>query len=161
MGLKTVLGYDPATRASQMRNSALTDPFDEWKDARGYYYDIGKPVLWILVILFCLMLARAGDRDADWAAACLGAGLAVMAVELTCYYYGFLLTYGLLWERRKLPGIAAAVLAAATCFLSLIPWNDDHFAAMSLAAVIVAVAVTAHAAFGRAPAPESARQGSG
>jgi len=77
-----------------------------------------------------------------------------MASELTCYYYGFLLTYGLLWKRRKLPGILATALAGVTCLLSeLIDWNDDHFAAMSLACVVVIVAVTAHVAFGKTPSP--------
>jgi hypothetical protein len=73
-----------------------------------------------------------------------------MSAELTCYYYGFLMTYGLLWERRKLPAILSAVLAAFTCFIyDVLSWNDDHFAAMSLASVLVVVAVTAQSAFGK------------
>ena len=44
---------------------------------------------------------------------------------------------------RKLPGILAAALAAFTCFIyGALDWNDDHFAAMSLASVVVVVAVT-------------------
>jgi hypothetical protein len=86
-------------------------------------------------------------------AACLGTGLIAVAAELTCYYYGFLLTYGLLWERRKLPGVLATGLAGLTCWLSEIPWNDDHFAAMSLATTLVIFGVTAHAAFGKLERP--------
>ena len=153
MGLKTVLGYDFATRAIKMRNDDLIDPFAEWKDARHHFYRTRKPIQIALIGLFCLMLAIAGYREEDWVSAALGAGLIVMAAELTCYYYGFLLTYGLLWEKRKLPGIVGALLAATTCVLSEIPWNDDHFAAMSLASVIAVVAVTAHVAFGRKAAP--------
>jgi hypothetical protein len=153
MGLKTVLGYDFGTRAKLTRDNKLDDPFARWKDARAHFYEQSKPVLIAIIVLFCFMLARAGDRSEDWEAACLGAGLIVIAVELTCYYYGFLLTYGLLWERRKLPGTLAAALAAATCALSEIPWNDDHFTAMSLACVVVVVAVTAQAAYGKRPAP--------
>jgi hypothetical protein len=104
-----------------------------------------------VLLLFCVMLARAGDREPDWAAACLGAGLIALSSELTCYYYGFLLTYGLLWERRKLPGILATALAAVTCLLSLlIDWNDEHFAAMSLAYAIAIVLITFQSAFMRA-----------
>jgi len=110
-------------------------------------------VQFLVLGLFCVMLAIAGLREEDWAIAALGAGLIVMSAELTCYYYGFLLTYGLLWEKRRLPGIAAAVLAATTCWLSEIPWNDDHFAAMSAACVVVVVGVTAHIAFGKRAAP--------
>lgn len=151
MGLKTVMGYDFATRAIKMRNDKLEDPFQEWKDAKEYFYAKRAPLYYMLVIAFCVLLARAGDREReDWVAACLGAGLIVIAAELTCYYYGFLMTYGLLWERRKIPGILASALAAFTCFIyNLLAWNDDHFAAMSLASVIVVVAVTANSAFGK------------
>ena len=159
MGLKTVMGYDPGTRAKVMRNNDLDDPFAEWKQARAHYYSISKPIMLGVVLLFCFLLARAGDRGEDWEAACLGAGLIVMAVELTCYYYGFLLTYGLLWQRRKLPGILAAALASVTCMLSELPWNDDHFGAMSLASVLTVIAVTAHAAYGRSSASEPLVEG--
>jgi hypothetical protein len=163
MGLKTVMGYDFGTRAINMRNDKLEDPFREWKDARHHFYNTRAPFYYLLIALFCVMLARAGDREKDdWVAACLGAGLIVMAAELTCYYYGFLMTYGLLWERRKLPGILSSLLAAFTCFVyGLMSWNDDHFAAMSLGSVVVVVAVTAHSAFGKradaaAPTPATA-----
>ncbi|MEY4582053.1 MAG: hypothetical protein RL701_6756, partial [Pseudomonadota bacterium] len=151
MGLKTVMGYDFATRAINMRNDKLSDPFQEWKDAKEFFYHKRMPLYVGLILLFCALLGRAGDREEDdWVAACLGTGLIVMASELTCYYYGFLMTYGLLWERRKLPGILAALLAAFTCFIyDFVAWNDDHFAAMSLASVVVVVAVTALSAFGK------------
>jgi hypothetical protein len=150
MGLKTALGYDFPTAAKRMRNDTLSDPFQEWKDARAYYYGKSKPILIGLLVLFCILLARAADREPDWAAACLGAGLIPLAAELTCYYYGFLLTYGLLWERRKIPGVLATALAAVTCLFSeIIAWNDDHFAAMSLATFVAIVLVTYQAAFGK------------
>jgi hypothetical protein len=155
MGLKTVMGYDFATRAINMRNDKLSDPFQEWKDAKEHFYHTRMPLYLVMIALFCVLLGRAGDREEeDWVAACLGTGLIVMSAELTCYYYGFLMTYGLLWERRKLPGILSAALAAFTCFIyDFVSWNDDHFAAMSLASVIVVVAVTALSAFGkRSPA---------
>jgi len=160
MGLKTLMGYDFDTRAVKMRNTAKEDPFQDWKDAKEYFYHKRAPLYLTLIALFCVLLARAGDREEDdWVAACLGAGLIVMAAELTCYYYGFLMTYGLLWERRKLPGILTTILAAFTCFIyDFVAWNDDHFAAMSLATVLVVVAVTAQSAFGeRVSVPEGAR----
>ncbi|HEX7477951.1 MAG TPA: hypothetical protein VF331_09100, partial [Polyangiales bacterium] len=151
MGLKTVMGYDVATRAINMRNDKLSDPFKQWKDAKEHFYKVRAPYFYAIIFLFCIMLARAADREGEeWAAACLGTGLIAIGPELTCYYYGFLLTYGLLWERRKLPGILAALLAGATCFIyDYFAWNDDHFAAMSLATVVVVIVVTAHAAFGK------------
>jgi hypothetical protein len=158
MGLKTVMGYEFETRARLMRNNSTIDPFKGWKEARHYYYGKSKPVMYAFLLLFLILLAKAADREPDWAAACLGTGLIVMASELTCYYYGFLLTYGLLWQRRKLPGVLATALAGVTCLLAeTIGWNDDHFAAMSLACVVVIVAVTAHIAFGKTPSPVTER----
>jgi hypothetical protein len=149
MGLKTALGYDVDTSAKYLRNASLHDPFSTWKDARSYFYKKRQVILYGLLLLFCVILARAADREPDWAAACLGAGLIAMATELTCYYYGFLLAYGLLWGRRQIPGILATALAGLTCLLSLlIEWNDDHFAGMSLATSLVVVGVTAIVAFG-------------
>jgi hypothetical protein len=158
MGLKTALGYDPATRASRMRDPNAADPFDEWKNAREYFYSTREPILIALLVLFCVMLGRAGDREPDWVAACLGAGMIALASELTCYYYGFLLAYGLLWERHKIPGVLATLLAALTCgFYFFWGWNDDHFGAMSLATAITVVLVTAWIGF--RPEPEQAREG--
>ena len=157
MGLKTVMGYDFATRAIKMRNDKLSDPFQDWKDAKEYFYKKRTPLYIGLIVLFCALLAKAGDREEDdWVVACLGTGLIVMAAELTCYYYGFLMTYGLLWERRKLPGILAALLASVTCFIyDWVSWNDDHFAAMSLATVLCVVAATTNSAFGTRRRAES------
>ncbi len=149
MGLKTVLGYDFPTRAIHMRDDSTTDPFKGWKDARGFYYDASKPVLFALLLLFCVMLGRAGDREPDWSAASMGTGLIVISSELTCYYYGFLLTYGFLWRRHKWPAIIMSGLAAVTCAVSELPWNDDHFAAMSLATVIAIFVSVWIVAFGK------------
>jgi hypothetical protein len=156
MGFKTVLGYELNTRAKQMRNDTLEDPFGDWKDAKQHFYRARAPLQYLLLLMFCYMLARAAHREeVDWAAACLGCGLIIMSAELTCYYWGFLLPFGLVWQRRKLPGILAAALAASTCFIYFaLDWNDDHFAAMSLAAVLTVVAITAQAAFGQRASTE-------
>jgi hypothetical protein len=148
MGLKTVLGYDPGTSAKYMRDSSLLDPFTSWKHARLYFYAKRAPIYYALILLFCIALARAGDREPDWAAACYGAGFIAITTELTCYYYGFLLAYGLLWERRKLPGVLATALAAVTCYLpQRLGWNDDHFTAMSLYTSLVVILVTVDAGY--------------
>ncbi|MBN1655217.1 MAG: hypothetical protein JXA30_15720 [Deltaproteobacteria bacterium] len=148
MGLKTVLGYDFATRAIRMRDDKLEDPFGRWKDARRYYYSARKPLYIALIVLFLVMLGKAGAKGEDWEAAALGAGMIAVAAELTCYYYGFLLTYGFFWDKRRFPAIAVVILAAVTClFPEIWGWNDDHFAAMSLATVITVYTVTAQIAF--------------
>jgi hypothetical protein len=116
------------------------------------------PVHVVLVGLFCLLLARASDREQDdWAVACLGTGLIVVATTLPGDDYGFLLAYGLLWDRRKLPGILAAALAAFSCFIhQVLPGADDQFAAMSIASALMVVAITANSAFGKRAGAEPA-----
>jgi hypothetical protein len=149
MGLKTALGYDFPTSAKFTRDGNLPDPFTVWKDARAYFYHKREPILLAVLFIFCIILARAGDREPDWSAACLGTGLIVMASELTCYYYGFLLAYGLMWERRKVPGVIITALASITCiFPQRLVWNDDHFTAMSLAIVIGIILTTAWIGYG-------------
>jgi hypothetical protein len=152
MGLKTVLGYDFPTRAINMRDDGMTDPFKGWKDARQHYYNASKPVLLAILLLYGFMLGRAGHREPDWVAAALGTGMIVMASELTCYYYGFLLTFGLLWDRHKWPPIIMVACAGLTCALSEIPWNDDHFTAMSLTTVLAILVSTWMVAFAKKPA---------
>lgn len=155
MGLKTALGYDHETRAARTRSKKHLDPFKDWKDARTHFYGKRSPIFFGLIFLFCLILARAGDREEDWVAACLGTGLIAIAAELTCYYYGFLLAYGLMLDRRRIPALAVTALSAATCGLyHLFPWNDQHFAAMSVVTTVMVVGVTAHVAFGRRLPPE-------
>lgn len=155
MGLKTALGWDWDSRARFLRNDKHLDPFKDWKAARAYFYAKRAPVLYVLIFLFCLLLARAGQREEDWVVACLGGGLIVVAAELTCYYYCFFAAYGLLWHRRRGPALLVVAYAAATGGLyQAFPWNDDHFSAMSLLAYLLVLGVTSQVAFGRRLPPE-------
>lgn len=156
MGLKTALGWDWDSRAKFLRSDKHLDPFKDWKSARAYFYAKRAPIHYALIFLFCIILARAGEREEDWVAACLGTGLIVVAAELTCYYYCFFAAYGLLWHRRRAPAVLVLAYSATTSALyQAMGWNDDHFAAMSLVSFVFVVGVTAHAAFGRRLPPES------
>ena len=59
MGLKTVLGYDRTTSAKYMRDSTLSDPFKDWKDARSYFYDKRAPIYYALILLCSASCSRA------------------------------------------------------------------------------------------------------
>ena len=144
MGLKTLLGYELRTAARITQRPQDPEPLREWKNIRARVHDRRKPILFVLVGLFCLLVARAGRREPDWVVACFGTGLIAISLELTCYYYGFLLTYGLLWSRSKLPGIALTALASITWLLpTVMKWHDDLFAATSLLTCSIVVASTA------------------
>lgn len=148
MGFKTVVAYDFDTRAIHMRNDDLDDPFAEWKEARNETFESRSWLFYGLLVGFLVLVARAVERRELWIAAALGTGVIVMSAELTCYYYSFLLAFGLLWEKRQVSGIAINAFAALSClYPSIWGWNDDHFAAMSLTAVIAVAGVTAYFAF--------------
>jgi len=150
MGLKTVVAYDFASRAAMMKNDGIDDPFKLWKDARRNVYHHRAPIYLAIILGVFWLLGRAGVRLKEWEQAALGTGFILISSELTCYYYGFLLTYGLLWQRSKLPGIAAASLSCLTCIFSAIwGWNDDHFAAMSLGYVVVVIGSIWWLAYGK------------
>ena len=151
MGLKTLTGFSFDSSARLLRDKKLDDPFRRWKDKRRELYQQRTWLYALAIGAFVLLLARATENEPDWVAAALGSGLIVMSTELTCYYFGFLLSYGLLWERRKLPGIAVLTLATITCALGDVGWYDERFTAISLATVLTVVLVTAHIAFPRGP----------
>ncbi|MCG8553691.1 MAG: discoidin domain-containing protein [Proteobacteria bacterium] len=133
MGLKTAIGFEFDKRAIGMRNDDLSDPFGDWKERKRETYAARKPLLLLLIASVLFMVAIAVEREKDWVAACVGAGLIPVMAELTCYYYGFLLAYGLLWKRHKLPAIVACAMSMLTCMAPTFwPWTDDHFTAMGM-----------------------------
>ena len=145
MGLKTVVAFDPATRASVSAPLNLElDPFAVWKDARRRTF-AERRWGWIgLVAAFAVLLAVAARGRPVWVAAVLGVGLIPVATELTCYYYSVLLAYGLLWREEDLIGAGLAALAAVTCMIPAVTsWDDVRYTAMSAAVLIFVVAATA------------------
>src|SRR5262249_52463825 len=128
MGLKTVLAYEEATRAIHTRDYSLEDPFDVWKTARRRVFDERSWLFALLVLGYAALLARAASKQEDWAALALGVGMIPVATELTCYYYSFLLLFGVLWRRREPVGVGLLALAALTCAVTGIwYWIDDQY----------------------------------
>lgn len=148
MGLEAIVGWDPSSRKELLHGDDPIDPFKGWVEARRAVHEQRRPVYLGLLAAFVLLLAAAVRHEPDWAVACLGCGGIVMAAYLSCYYYGFLLGFALLWERRRLPGVLTCALAAVTCALYFVlPEDDEQYAYMSLAAALAVTAVTAQVAF--------------
>lgn len=157
MGLEVVVNWEPSTRMKLLRSNDPTDPFLHWREVRRELRAERRPIYLGLLVAFVLLLGVAVRREPLWTVACLGCGLVVVAPYLACYYYGFLLAYGLLWERRRLGAILVCVLAAVTCAIHFgVRERDELYDYMSLAAVLTVVAVTAEAALlPEDPAPRS------
>lgn len=145
MGWKTIVAFDPATSAVVTKDPRLEDPFERWKDARRRTFAARRVVFFIGLVAFLALLGAAAARHDDWMALALGAGLIVVAGDLTCYYYSVLLLFGLLWPRLRLIGAGSAMLAALSCFVPYwLWWDDARFTLISLfcLAFSVAAAVT-------------------
>ena len=152
MGLRTVIAFEPSTRASRSVPLRLdADPFAVWKDARHRVFAERRWIWIALVVGFAALVALAARGRPPWVAAVLGVGLVPVGAELTCYYYSLLLAYALLWREDDLTGAGLAALSALTAVISaLTTWNDVRYTAMSVVVVVFVVIVTALYAW-RAP----------
>ena len=143
VGLATLLGYSNAGRARLLVDDRLTDPYEPWKLARQETQATRRPLFWLLLAAYLLLLARALRQAEDWQAAVLGIGLIPVVGEVTCYYYSILL--GLAFLRESVPWSGPALLfyslstwvcAAAT------GWFDEQFTCISACTLLLVGLVT-------------------
>jgi hypothetical protein len=119
MGLRTVVNYRPSEVGRLMRNDQLVDPWSRWKDARLKSFHEARP-LFIGIIICYLVLIGLAVRGVDpWVATALSATLIAFGVELTCYYYAFILVVALLYAKHE---VAGRWLLAVTAFTQFIGW---------------------------------------
>jgi hypothetical protein len=143
MGLRTVLAWDARTRAARTRDLSAEDPFHVWKEARRETFQRHRALWALLAIAFVVVLGLALDSCDDVVALALGAGLIVVFAELTCYYYSFLLLFGLLWPKIRWSGVALSLLASLSCAVPFwLWWDDQRFTLISVASVALAFALT-------------------
>ena len=119
MGLRTVVNYRPSEVGRLMRNDQLVDPWSRWKDARLKSFREARP-LYIGIILCYLVLIGLAVRGVDpWVATALSATLIAFGVELTCYYYAFIIVVALLYAKHE---VAGRWLMGVTAFTQFIGW---------------------------------------
>jgi hypothetical protein len=142
MGLRTLVAYRPSEVGRHLRTDRDVDPWGKWKSARLGAFEQAKPVFYVLFAGYLALLAFAVRDRPAWLAAALGATAPAFAIELTSYYYAFLLAVALAThEREDVPNILFAVTAAtgviAWAPLPFLPtWWDEQYTAMSLVTVI-------------------------
>ena len=143
MGLKTLVAFSPATRASQLKDNTRQDPYGPWKENRRGLFDSRKPLFVLLVLGYLLLLFRAVKGREDWLAATLSIGLIPVATELTCYYMSILLGLALLHRRSPLMVVALLVYSAATwACAAMWGWYDEQFTGLSLLTIVLVLGVT-------------------
>lgn len=143
MGLRTVVSWRPSETGRLLRDGNLLDPWEKWKEARVASFRRARPLYFLILAAFLVLMGRAVRHAEPWIAACFGVALIPFGVELTSYYYMFILGVALLWEKRDVVG---RLLLALTAFSQLVAWAplpfmsrwlDAQFTLVSAANLIV------------------------
>jgi len=137
MGLRTVLSWRPWDNAKSLKNEALTDPFQTWKEQRLANF---AQLRWLFLAINLALLWsvwRSSKSDPAWVAAALGGVVMIpAATELTCYYYAFMIPAAFLMEKRRDAGLWLILLGIGTQAITRMPvWSDEQYVWMSLATV--------------------------
>ena len=157
LGLKSVVAYSPAETVMRVRDSSLPDPYTPWHATQRATFARRAGWFWAAVLAFAALLALAVEREEEWAAPILGAGLVVVAGQIGCYYYALLSVYALLGPRREPASIGLLLLSAATLAIaSSTRAQDETSVWQSLACAVYVTGVTALAARRGAPAAPAA-----
>ncbi len=157
MGLRTVVTYRPAEVGRHLVDETAADPWLRWKEARLAAWHEARLLAALLAAAALVLLGRAArSRPEPWIAAALGTLWIAFAVDLTSYYYAFILIPALLWVEERWVGIALLALAAFSELVSLpvlgMPdWRDEQYTLISLATLLIFTGILV--AFGRAAPP--------
>jgi hypothetical protein len=170
MGLRTVVAYRPSEAGHALRNDRFTDPWEKWKQARLVAWKQARPVYVLLVAGFLVLLGFAVRDRAPWMAVALSTSFIAFGVELTCYYYAFIIAVALLHNEDQRVGRLLLLLTAFTGFVDWAPikgmpgWLDEKYTLMSGATLLAFVIITWRFGLGpwldkRAEARAAAEQG--
>jgi hypothetical protein len=156
VGLKSLLSYDHETRIERIDQVFPNSPRG-WNEARDAAFERRRLLFVAILLGYLPLLARACNRQEDWGAAILGTGAIIMLATMSNYYYGVLLGFGFLWDRRESIGAALCGLSALTWWIDWTWQNiDEVYTWVSLATVIFVVGATGLMARGCAPGTASA-----
>jgi hypothetical protein len=146
MGLRTVVAYRPSEAGRMMRTEAI-DPWVKWKQARLESFQRAKPVYFLAVAAFLVLLGFAVRQAEPWSALALSATFIPFGAELTCYYYSFLIIVALLCVKSERLASRLLLLTAFTQFVAWAPikgmptWLDEQYTLMSVATLVAFIAI--------------------
>jgi hypothetical protein len=159
MGLPTVLSWRPGEVGRLLEDARLVEPWGKVKEARQAAFRQARPLHVVLVLGFLALLALAVRRAELWVAAALSLPLIAIAVELTSYYYAFIIGVALLAEKREEVGRWLLALTIFTGVIAWAPlrgmstWFDEQYTAMAAGTVVILAAIVWR--FWRPPLPHS------
>ncbi|MET1079731.1 MAG: hypothetical protein ABWY06_17105 [Pseudomonas sp.] len=142
MGLRTVLAYRSDETGQVLFDEARQEPWRAWQEARLAAFGTLKPLYAVLALGWLALLIWALRSQPQWVALALGATLIPVAVDLTSYYYAFILVLAPLCVVSPRAGYALLGLSAASQFIAWAPlagmssWFDVQFALISLLTLV-------------------------
>jgi hypothetical protein len=143
LGLRTVASYRPAEIGRRLHAESAPEPWARWKEARLAAWARSRGVAAAVALLALALVARGAVRHRElWIGAALGAAFIPFAVELTSYYFAFLVVPALLFTVRRESGSALLLLGAFGLFISLAPlagmptWRDEQYTLIALATLL-------------------------
>ncbi len=139
LGLRTVVSWRPAEVGRFTNDSRLIDPWSPWKQARLDSWKEARPLALLIALGWLVMIGLCARHVDLWVAAALGITFVPVAVELTSYYYAFILGIALLAEQREQVGRWLLLLTGFTQFVAWAPlkgmsrWGDEQYTLMAAA----------------------------
>ncbi len=102
MGLRTVVSFRPSEIGRRLHSESAPEPWARWKEARlAAWNRSARHRFGHSPATLCLVATGAVRHRELWIGAALGAAFIPFAVELTSYYFAFLLVPALLWTVRR------------------------------------------------------------
>lgn len=147
MGLRTVVAWRPSEVGRLLNDDRLIEPWSKVKEARQAAFRQSLPLYGIAALGCLILLARAVRGVEPWVAAALSLTLIPIGVELTSYYYAFVIGVALLWQEREEVGRWLLVLTTFTGVIAWAPlrgmstWFDEQYTAMAAGSVAVMTAI--------------------
>jgi hypothetical protein len=146
MGLRTVVAYRPSEAGHMLRNDSYTDPWIKWKQARLRGFSDARPIYYLISLAFLGLLFLAIKERPPWQAAALGVMFIPFGVELTCYYYAFIIAVALLHAEDERVGRLLLLLTTFTGVVDWAPagmptWLDEKYTLMSVGTLVVFILI--------------------
>ncbi|MGE0641395.1 MAG: discoidin domain-containing protein [Thermoanaerobaculia bacterium] len=150
MGLMTALTFRSDEIGRVLHDENATEPWERWKDARLAARAEQRPLQLGLAAVALLAVAVGTWRRRElWISLALAAAWIPFVLEMTSYYFAFLLAPALLWRERRAVAPLLLALSAIGQFLSLAPfagmptWRDEVYSWLSVATVVALAALLA------------------
>ncbi len=152
MGLPMVVSYRPSTVGRRVVDSSI-NPWKPWIDARHRGFDEARGAYWAVLVGYLGLLALAVRGRPLWFAIALAITAFGFFVDLSSYYYVFLLPLALLAGERLAVARILLACTAATHVIAWAPlegmptWWDEQFVAMAAVMLVGFAAIVAGFAF--------------